>query len=110
MDDKLCSFSGLHALIEAASSQNGELLKKSHDTMILGLFDNEEIGSTLPYGAKSNLLESVCARVVECLAYHWEEKDVRAARGIYPPPPDAGGKGKLPIQVRSLHLPLSTIY
>ena len=67
LDDKLCSFSALWALINASSSthEGKEKKGKSGGVKIVALFDNEEIGSGLRQGAQGNFLQSVIERVVE---------------------------------------------
>lgn len=62
IDDKLCSFSALEALIIATSAK--EDLEGSTINLV-GLFDDEEIGSKLRQGAASNLLSSVIERTIE---------------------------------------------
>ncbi|KAI5839615.1 aspartyl aminopeptidase [Morchella snyderi] len=65
IDDKLCSYSALEALIFATSSK--EDLTGSTINLV-GLFDDEEIGSKLRQGAASNLMSSVIERVVEAFS------------------------------------------
>ncbi|MCJ1313002.1 hypothetical protein MMC25_006678 [Agyrium rufum] len=60
IDDKLCSFSALNALI--ASSIEGD---DSGIIKVVGLFDDEEVGSLLRQGARSNFLPSTIERIVE---------------------------------------------
>ena len=59
IDDKLCSFSAIEALIAADLSQSDSSLK------VVGCFDDEEIGSMLRQGAKSNLLPLTLERICE---------------------------------------------
>lgn len=62
IDDKLCSFSALEALIASTSAKEdleGETIN------LVGLFDDEEIGSRLRQGAASNFLSSVIERTLE---------------------------------------------
>ena len=61
LDDKLCSWAAIQALIESSS------LKTRHSGIIkvVALFDNEEIGSLLKQGARGNLLHSTIERVVD---------------------------------------------
>ena len=60
IDDKLCSFSAINALLE--SSGDSGIIK------IVGLFDDEEVGSLLRQGARSNFLPVTIERIVEALA------------------------------------------
>jgi len=61
IDDKLCSWSAVQALLSSPASTSPSLLK------VVGLFDDEEIGSLLRQGARSNFLPSVLERVVDVL-------------------------------------------
>jgi aminopeptidase I len=73
LDDKLCSFSALWALINASSkapnhgteSEKRKGNKTRGGIQMIAFFDNEEIGSMLRNGAKGNFLQSVIERVVE---------------------------------------------
>ena len=60
IDDKLCSFSAINALLES-SGESGVV-------KIVGLFDDEEVGSLLRQGARSNFLPATIERIVEALA------------------------------------------
>lgn len=64
IDDKLCSWSAINGLINSSSkgSSDSSIIK------IVGLFDDEEIGSQLRQGARSNILPSVLERVVGSVA------------------------------------------
>ena len=64
IDDKLCSFSAIEALVAAADGDKSESSLK-----IVGCFDDEEIGSMLRQGAKGNLLPLVMERVCESFAH-----------------------------------------
>jgi len=70
IDDKLCAFSAIEALI-ASSAQPGipaHADKHSDSTGIIklvGLFDDEEIGSLLRQGAHSNFLPRTISRICE---------------------------------------------
>jgi aminopeptidase I len=72
IDDKLCSWAALQALIEsqATDTSNSSLIK------VVGLFDDEEIGSLLRQGAKSNLLPITLERAVGALAGHSPGSDL----------------------------------
>jgi aminopeptidase I len=64
LDDKLCSFAALWSLINIARDTN--YCDQSGSVQMIGLFDNEEIGSRLPQGAKGNFMQTVVERIVEC--------------------------------------------
>lgn len=61
IDDKLCSWSALTALLAASDDEDSGYIK------LVALFDDEEIGSLLRQGAKGNFLPSTIERVVEAL-------------------------------------------
>ncbi|RPA82630.1 peptidase M18, aminopeptidase I [Ascobolus immersus RN42] len=61
IDDKLCSWAALEALLTAVDNGADKLGTLS----ICGLFDDEEIGSKLRQGAASNYLNIVMERVIE---------------------------------------------
>ncbi|SCV00316.1 LAMI_0G04236g1_1 [Lachancea mirantina] len=60
LDDRLCSFSAIQSLIDFTNE--GPI--PSDGFNIVGLFDNEEVGSLTRQGAKGGLLESVVQRVL----------------------------------------------
>lgn len=62
IDDKLCSFSALEALIVATSAK--DFLAGSAISLV-GLFDDEEIGSRLRQGAAGNLMSSIIERTID---------------------------------------------
>ncbi|KAL9124891.1 MAG: hypothetical protein Q9217_005828 [Psora testacea] len=62
LDDKLCSFSAIEALIASSSHSSHSSLK------VVGCFDDEEIGSLLRQGAHSNLLPGTLSRICEAFA------------------------------------------
>ena len=70
IDDKLCAFSAIEGLISSTSSSSRY---QSHDRplansgiiKLVGLFDDEEIGSLLRQGAHSNFLPSTISRISE---------------------------------------------
>lgn len=72
IDDKLCSWAALQALIEsqASDTKNSSLIK------VAFLSDDEEIGSQLRQGAKSNFLQIVLERAVGALSGHTLGSDV----------------------------------
>jgi len=61
VDDKLCSWSAMEALL--AASQDAP--KDAGIINLVGVFDDEEIGSLLRQGARGNLLPSVIERISE---------------------------------------------
>ena len=75
IDDKLCAFSALEALIEATSSpssspdifsfSNIDPSKDSGIIRMTAFYDDEEIGSLLRQGAHSNLLPSILSRICD---------------------------------------------
>lgn len=62
VDDKLCSFSAIEALLATEPSKTDSSLK------VVGCFDDEEIGSLLRQGAHSNLLPGTLERICETFA------------------------------------------
>ncbi|KAF8002200.1 hypothetical protein HF325_003165 [Metschnikowia pulcherrima] len=60
VDDRVCSYAAISALIEADAA--GKLA--SDEFSLVALFDNEEIGSATRQGAKGQLLEAVVSRVL----------------------------------------------
>jgi aminopeptidase I len=71
IDDKLCSWAALQALILADASDSDGVIK------LVALFDDEEIGSLLRQGARGNFLPITIERAVEALA----SKDDKASFG-----------------------------
>lgn len=61
IDDKLCSWAAVQALLNTSTSSSG-IIK------LVGLFDDEEVGSLLRQGARGNFLPSVVERIVETFA------------------------------------------
>lgn len=59
IDDKLCCYAAIEALIASPDSLSPGLVK------MVGLFDDEEIGSLLRQGARSNYMSSVMERITE---------------------------------------------
>ena len=64
IDDKLCSWAAMRALIDGAE----DTTKDSSVIKVVGWFDDEEIGSQLRQGAKSNFLPEVLSRAVHSVA------------------------------------------
>jgi len=63
IDDKLCSFAAMAALVNATSDSS--FMGQSGVVSIVGCFDMEEVGSSLRAGAKSNFMQIVMERIVE---------------------------------------------
>jgi aminopeptidase I len=63
IDDKICSWAALQALINASSSPAAT--SASGIIQLVGLFDDEEIGSLLRQGARSNFMPSIVERIVD---------------------------------------------
>ena len=63
IDDKLCSFAAIEALLASTSESTDDGILK-----IVGCFDDEEIGSLLRQGAKGNFLPSTIERILSALA------------------------------------------
>lgn len=61
IDDKLCSWAALTALLEADAAETDSGIK------LVALFDDEEIGSLLRQGARGNFLPATIERAVESL-------------------------------------------
>ena len=59
VDDKLCCYSALEALLASPDSTSPGLVK------MVAMFDDEEIGSLLRQGARSNYMSSVMERITE---------------------------------------------
>ena len=72
IDDKLCSFSAIEALLaspsESSSATGGGSSDDSGIVRMVGLFDDEEVGSLLRQGARSNFLPSTIERICEAFA------------------------------------------
>ncbi|KAJ9151592.1 Peptidase M18, aminopeptidase I [Coniochaeta hoffmannii] len=62
IDDKLCSWAALQALLLAEHSDSDGIIK------LVALFDDEEIGSLLRQGARGNFLPLTIERAVEALS------------------------------------------
>ncbi|KAI9658710.1 MAG: hypothetical protein M1821_002270 [Bathelium mastoideum] len=73
IDDKLCSWAALQALISSSSSEPAdtpiaESPSSTKTLKVVGLFDDEEIGSLLRQGARSNFLPETIARINDALS------------------------------------------
>ncbi|KAK6455145.1 vacuolar aminopeptidase I precursor [Scheffersomyces xylosifermentans] len=73
IDDRVCSFAAIYALLEADEDD----LVKSDAFSLVGLFDNEEIGSATRQGIKGGLIESVVSRVLSTSYFNPESYDVQ---------------------------------
>ncbi|KAK2748982.1 hypothetical protein FQN57_007265 [Myotisia sp. PD_48] len=62
IDDKLCCYSAHQALISSPDTASPGIIK------MVGMFDDEEIGSLLRQGANSNFMSSVIERITETFA------------------------------------------
>jgi aminopeptidase I len=62
IDDKLCSWAAIEALLASSDDTSTGIIK------MVGCFDNEEIGSFLRQGARSNFMSSVVERICEGLS------------------------------------------
>ncbi len=63
IDDKLCSWAAIESLLASAAaptSEDGGVVK------LVGVFDDEEIGSLLRQGARGNFLPGTIERIFEC--------------------------------------------
>ncbi|KAF4555154.1 Aminopeptidase I zinc metalloprotease (M18)-like protein [Elsinoe fawcettii] len=70
IDDKLCSWAAIQALLNSADQSSSGIIK------VVGLFDDEEIGSLLRQGARGNFLPATIERVVSSLADHTPSSDL----------------------------------
>ncbi|KAK5296858.1 vacuolar aminopeptidase 1 [Exophiala xenobiotica] len=59
IDDKLCCFAAIEALLASSDDASPGIVK------MVGCFDDEEIGSYLRQGARSNFMSSVIERIAE---------------------------------------------
>ena len=64
IDDKLCCFAALEALLASKDSESTGIIK------MVGCFDDEEIGSYLRQGARSNFMDSTISRIIESTSGH----------------------------------------
>ncbi|PWY86383.1 vacuolar aspartyl aminopeptidase Lap4 [Aspergillus sclerotioniger CBS 115572] len=62
IDDKLCCFAAQEALLASPSNTSPSSIK------MVGMFDDEEIGSLLRQGARSNFMSSIMERITENFA------------------------------------------
>ena len=62
IDDKLCCFAAIEGLLASSDDDSPGIIK------MVGCFDDEEIGSYLRQGARSNFIPSVISRTCEALS------------------------------------------
>lgn len=72
VDDRVCSYAAISALIEADAA--GTIASDAFS--LVALFDNEEIGSATRQGAKGQLIESTISRVVASEYYSPDASDI----------------------------------
>ena len=65
IDDKLCCYAAQEALLASPDNASPSCVK------MVGMFDDEEIGSLLRQGAKSNFMGSVMERIAEEFSPHY---------------------------------------
>lgn len=65
IDDKLCCYAAQEALLASPDNASPSCVK------VVGMFDDEEIGSLLRQGAKSNFMGSVMERITEEFSPHY---------------------------------------
>ena len=83
IDDKLCGYAAMNALIASteklALASATDCRAESKGTIkLIGLFDNEEIGSLLRQGAHSNFLPSTISRICETFSDSTKRSNVLA--------------------------------
>lgn len=62
IDDKLCCYAAQEALLASPDERSSGIVK------MVGMFDDEEVGSLLRQGARSNYMSSVIERIAEAFA------------------------------------------
>lgn len=72
IDDKLCCYAAIEALLATSEETSPDIVK------MVGCFDDEEIGSLLRQGAKSNFMGSVIERMCESMSYHESAEAAKA--------------------------------
>ncbi|EXJ91990.1 hypothetical protein A1O3_00540 [Capronia epimyces CBS 606.96] len=65
IDDKLCCFAAVEGLLASSDDASPSIIK------MVGCFDDEEIGSYLRQGARSNFISSVIERISEASSDHF---------------------------------------
>lgn len=67
IDDKLCSWAAMEGLLASAASSTS-VAEDDGIVKLVGVFDDEEIGSLLRQGARGNFLPSTIQRIAESLS------------------------------------------
>lgn len=68
IDDKLCSWAAIQALLGSAPAEDDQSKTSADSSSVIklvGLFDDEEIGSLLRQGARGNFLPSSIERIID---------------------------------------------
>ncbi|KAK6462257.1 vacuolar aminopeptidase I precursor [Scheffersomyces coipomensis] len=73
VDDRVCSFAAIYGLLEADTDS----LLESDGFSIVGLFDNEEIGSATRQGIKGGLIESTVSRILASNYFNPSNSDIQ---------------------------------
>lgn len=68
VDDKLCSWAAIQALLNSVKPETSQATRSSSGIKMVGLFDDEEIGSLLRQGARSNFLPATVDRIIDSFA------------------------------------------
>lgn len=74
VDDRVCSYAAISSLLESSARSS---LQNSDSFSIVGLFDNEEIGSATRTGIKGQLIETVISRVLSPFDTKSFEEDLK---------------------------------
>lgn len=74
LDDRLCSYTALNALIEAAPNP--------HSVQLVAMYDDEEVGSLSRSGAYNKLLPAVEKLVFDSFGATTDERRMSAARSV----------------------------
>ncbi|CAK7243272.1 MAG: vacuolar aminopeptidase 1 [Sporothrix thermara] len=88
IDDKVCSWAALTALLQAKDTDGAGVIR------LAALFDDEEIGSLLRQGARGNLLPSTIERAVEALSMADSSSAAAAAAAAAAAKPGPGLMGR----------------
>jgi len=78
VDDRVCSYAAISALIEADAL--GSVASDAFS--VVGLFDNEEIGSATRQGIKGQLIEAVVSRVLSSEYFKDDKVDVALSEKV----------------------------
>lgn len=76
IDDKLCCYAAVEALLASSPSSSG-IVK------CVGCFDDEEIGSLLRQGARSDFMSSVIERVCESMVHHENTQLMEDSKAVF---------------------------